>query len=63
MRKSETIAWGLFLGTFAVLIDYMFIDGGIYSHPYDRCISKGFVNPEDIGECIWLLENQPALRN
>jgi len=32
-------------------------------HPYERCtVEKGFTNPEDIGECIWLLENQPALR-
>jgi hypothetical protein len=35
----------------------------IYTHPYERCtVGKGFTNPEDIGECIWLLENQPALR-
>ena len=32
-------------------------------HPYERCtVGKGFTNPEDIGECIWLLENQKALR-
>ena len=32
------------------------------THPYEQCTRKGFTNPEDIGECIWLLENQPALR-
>ena len=33
------------------------------THPYERCtVEKGFTNPENIGECIWLLENQPALR-
>ena len=32
-------------------------------HPYERCtVDKGYTNPEDIGECIWLLNNQPALR-
>ena len=32
-------------------------------HPYERCtVEKGFANPEDIGECIWLLENQESLR-
>ena len=36
---------------------------GSWSHPYERCtVGKGFTNPEDIGECIWLLENQLALR-
>lgn len=35
---------------------------GLYSHPYEQCTRKGFTNPEDIGECIWLLDNQPALR-
>lgn len=35
---------------------------GSWSHPYERCtVGKGFTNPEDIGECIWLLENQLAL--
>ena len=32
-------------------------------HPYEKCtVDKGYTNPEDIGECIWLLENQKALR-
>ena len=36
---------------------------GSWSHPYERCtVGKGFTNPEDIGECIWLLDNQPSLR-
>ena len=35
---------------------------GNYAHPYEQCTRKGFTNPEDIGECIWLLDNQPALR-
>ena len=43
-----------------------FVLGGLLvtlTHPYNRCtIEKGFTNPEDIGECIWLLENQTALR-
>ena len=31
---------------------------GSASHPYERCtVGKGFTNPEDIGECIWLLQN------
>jgi hypothetical protein len=35
----------------------------MYFHPYERCtVGKGYTNPEDIGECIWLLENQSALR-
>jgi len=35
---------------------------GSFSHPYEQCTRKGFTNPEDVGECIWLLTNQPALR-
>ena len=35
---------------------------GSYAHPYEQCTRKGFTNPEHIGECIWLLTNQPALR-
>ena len=35
---------------------------GSYSHPYEKCTRKGFTNPTDVGECIWLLQNQPALR-
>ena len=35
---------------------------GNYAHPYEQCTRKGFTNAEDIGECIWLLDNQPALR-
>ena len=35
---------------------------GSYSHPYEQCTRKGFTNPEDVGECVWLLNNQPALR-
>ena len=34
---------------------------GSYSHPYEVCERKG-VTPDDIAECVWLLENQPALR-
>ena len=34
----------------------------MYSHPYEQCTRKGFTDPSDIGECIWLLQNQPALR-
>lgn len=34
---------------------------GSYSHPYEKCERKG-VGPDDIAECVWLLENQPALR-
>lgn len=42
-----------------------FILGGLlltYNHPYNRCLDKGFTDPTDIGECIWLLQNQSALR-
>lgn len=35
---------------------------GSYSHPYEQCTRKGFDDPVDIGECIWLLGNQPALK-
>lgn len=34
---------------------------GSYSHPYEVCERKG-VSPDDIAECVWLLENQPELR-
>lgn len=34
---------------------------GSYLHPYEQCTRKGFTDPVAIGECIWLLENQPAL--
>jgi len=47
-----------------VYLTLAFITGwavAMYWHPYERCLRKGFTNPEDIGECIWLLENQPAL--
>jgi len=33
------------------------------THPYERCtVEKGFTNPGDIGECVWLLENQSIMR-
>lgn len=51
---------------YGILIAAAFIVGltlGSWSHPYERCtVGKGFTNPEDIGECIWLLDNQPGLR-
>jgi len=35
---------------------------GSYSHPYEICQRK-YDNIENyIMECVWLLENQPALR-
>ena len=52
--------------TISIIIAIAFVVGlalGSASHPYERCtVGKGFTNPEDIGECIWLLQNQPALR-
>ena len=42
----------------AVIIGWAF---GMYTHPYEVCERKG-VSPDDIAECVWLLENQPALR-
>ena len=43
-----------------------FVLGGLMvtlTNPYNRCtVEKGFTDPSDIGECIWLLENQKALR-
>jgi len=48
----------LMAGAFGLGIEFAY-----QIHPYERCtVDKGFTNPEDIGECIWLLENQPALR-
>lgn len=50
---------------FGIPIALAFVAGlalGSYSHPYEQCTRKGFTSPEDIGECIWLLDNQPALR-
>lgn len=26
-------------------------------HPYDRCVEM-YDTPEDIGECVWILENE-----
>lgn len=55
--------WGGFV--IGIPIGLAFIAGlalGLYSHPYEQCTRKGFTNPGDIGECIWLLDNQPALR-
>ena len=43
----------------------MFIAGwafAMYTHPYEKCVRKGFTDPVDIGECIWLLGEVPALR-
>lgn len=34
---------------------------GRYTHPYEKC-ERMYVGPENISECIWLLENQTALR-
>ena len=34
----------------------------MYTHPYERCLRKGYTQADHIGECIWLLENQPSLR-
>jgi len=52
--------------TLAITFLAGFVLGGLLlavTNPYNRCtVEKGFTNPEDIGECIWLLENQPALR-
>jgi len=30
---------------------------GSYYHPYERCERKGYTTPNDIGECVWLLQN------
>lgn len=27
------------------------------NHPYDRCVEM-YATPEDIGECVWILENE-----
>lgn len=35
---------------------------GSYSHPYEVCKRKYPNIDEHILECVWLLENQPALR-
>ena len=56
---SKTIKYG-------IPIAIAFIVGlilGSASHPYERCtVGKGFTDPVDIGECIWLLQNQSSLR-
>jgi len=47
-----------------VYLTIAFIGGwalGIYLHPYEKC-ERMYVGPENIAECVWLLENQPALR-
>ena len=69
-RMSEKFWEGFWDGfgrasKYGIPIGLAFIAGlalGSYSHPYEQCTRKGFTNPEDIGECIWLLDNQPALR-
>ena len=56
---TRTSKYGIPLAVVFVLGLYL----GSASHPYERCtVGKGFTNPEDIGECIWLLDNQPGLR-
>jgi hypothetical protein len=48
-----------------IIVSSAFVLGvllGNHGHPYEQCTRKGFTNAEDIGECIWLLNNQPALR-
>jgi hypothetical protein len=35
---------------------------GSWSHPYEQCKRKYPNIDEHIHECVWLLENQPALR-
>ena len=35
---------------------------GSYSHPYEVCKRKYPNIDDNILECVWLLENQPALR-
>lgn len=57
MKLREIIAWALALSGWAVAIDYATGAGGIYSHPYDIC-SKRYTYLQDIGECVYLLENK-----
>lgn len=49
----------------ALVSNILFLVGGMgigyYSHPYEVCSEK-HVSDENIGECVWLLKNQPALR-
>ena len=51
---SKTIKYG-------IPIAIAFIVGlilGSASHPYERCtVGKGYIDPVDISECIWLLQN------
>jgi len=35
---------------------------GLHMHPYEMCTRKGFIAPVEIGECIWLLTEQPGLQ-
>ena len=62
----EASKYGIPIAAAFIPIAAAFIVGltlGSWSHPYERCtVGKGFTNPEDIGECIWLLDNQPGLR-
>lgn len=44
----------LFIGIFMGLVMGWLLCG---SHPYDRCIEM-YQTPEDISECVWLLENK-----
>lgn len=53
-----------FVVSLFVMIIVAFIGGiytGYYGHPYEKCNSM-YASAEDIGECIWLLRNQPALQ-
>jgi len=55
----KRVLWDLLWIAIAVVIGYQI---GLAEHPYTKCVDKGFTNPVDIGECIWLLQNQASLR-
>jgi len=56
--KQFLIILVLMAGAFGLGIEFAY-----QIHPYERCtVEKGFTKAEDIGECIWLLNNQESLR-
>ena len=61
--RNLVLIVGGFVGGFAVslILLMMGIIIGYIGHPYEKC-KRMYVTAEDMSECVWLLENQPALR-
>ena len=50
------IAFNILLFAIVGLFCYGSYYAGYHTHPYSKC-SKIYEAPEDISECVWLLEN------